>query len=132
MYNVNISQTTHLYYKQIEQVWPSKLEVWTKTCIPSTSRCLSAHQSTPSSAIIDLVGPLPLLQGCSYLLTLGSCYTHWPEQHGNIKSRAFITNWVARFSVPDGITPSQGLLYPSKLWNNMCNLFGITMKHTTA
>lgn len=47
-------------------------------------------------------------------------------------SRSFIiASWVVCFSVPDNISSDRGPQFTSKLWNDMCELFGITKNYTT-
>ncbi|RUS71885.1 hypothetical protein EGW08_020359 [Elysia chlorotica] len=63
---------------------------------------------------VDLVGPLPSSEGCSYLFTIVDRFTRWPEAvpiHNAETitcARALLRNWISRFGVPDTITSDQG------------------------
>ncbi|XP_014786554.1 uncharacterized protein LOC106880905 [Octopus bimaculoides] len=94
---------------------------WTRSCSAYQQAKVHQHTKAPfgnyeplqarfSHVKIDLVGPEPPSQGCSYLLTLVDRYTRWPEAiplrstETQEVSRAFIADWVARFSIPDSIS----------------------------
>ena len=72
----------------------------------STARVQSIH--------IDIVGPLPVNQGHTYLLTVIDRFTRWPETIPLPNSQAatcpmtLLQHWVACFSVPEGITSNRG------------------------
>ena len=55
---------------------------------------------------VDLVGPLPYSDGFKYLLTCVDRFTRWPE------------------AIP--------IKFESKLWDTLCNQFGITRNRTTS
>nr|VZI44395.1 unnamed protein product [Spirometra erinaceieuropaei] len=73
-------------------VWPGMhkdLKAWTRACIPCQRSKIQRHNKAPidtfpgpgsrlSHVHLDIVGPLPLSNGCSYLLTLVDQSTRWP------------------------------------------------------
>ena len=45
---------------------------------------------------------------------------------------AFFSGWIARFGTPATITTDRGVQFESKLWDGLCNQFGIVRNHTTS
>ncbi|KFD60017.1 hypothetical protein M514_07755 [Trichuris suis] len=83
---------------------------------------------------VDIVGPLPLFDGCKYLLTAVDRFTRWPEAwpvrdiSARTVAETFLANWIARFGVPRQITTDQGRQFKSHLWTALNKLMGT--KHT--
>ena len=105
---------------------------WARSCIPCQLAKVHKHTKAPLSKFelptrrfdhvhIDLVGPLPELQGHTYLLTMVDRFTSWPEAIPlkNIETRtvaqAFNQNWVARFGVPLSMISDRGALFPDSV-----------------
>ena len=42
---------------------------------------------------------------------------------------AFFSGWVARFGTPATITTDRGAQFESRLWDTLCNQFGIIRNH---
>ena len=73
--------------------WPGMnkdLRSWAKTCLQCQRSKVHRHIVTPLASFntpdirfdhvhIDLVGTLPVSQGCTYLLTCIDRFTHWSE-----------------------------------------------------
>ena len=80
---------------------------------------------------IDIVGPLPYADGFRYLLTCLDRFTRWPKAIQLVDIRAetvadaFLSGWIARFGTPATITTDRGAWFKSKLWDGLCNQFGI-------
>lgn len=80
---------------------------------------------------IDLVGPLPPSREYQYILTCVDRFTRWPEAWPlkNMSTYAFaellVTQWIARFGVPDIITTDQGRQFESDLFSQLMTSFGI-------
>ena len=80
---------------------------------------------------IDIVRPLPYADGFRYLLTCVDRFTRWPEAIPIVDIRAetvadaFFSGWIARFGTPATITTDRGAQLESKLWDGLCNQFGI-------
>ena len=74
---------------------------------------------------IDIVGPLPYADG-------------WPEAipivdiQAETVAVAFFSGWIARFGTPATISTDRGAQFESKLWDGLCNQFGIVRNHTTS
>ena len=87
---------------------------------------------------IDLVGPLPTSQGCTYLLTCVDRFTRWPEaipisdSTADTAAQAFVNGWVSRFGVPSTITTDRGQQFESNLWKQLMCLLGTKRIRTTA
>ena len=86
---------------------------------------------------IDIVGPLPYANGFRYLLTCVDCFTRWPGAIPIVDIRAetvdaFFSGWIARYGTPATITTDRGAQFESKLWDNLCNQFGIMRNRTTS
>lgn len=91
--------------------------MWTNSCLQCQAAKVLCHQCTPVKEIpvpamsfthvhVDLVGPLPLLWGFSYLLTCVDWITRWLEAilqtsiTADTCSRASLLDWVTWFRVP--------------------------------
>ena len=87
---------------------------------------------------IDIVGPLPYANGFRYLLTCVDRFTRWPEAIPIVDIRAetvadaFFSGWIARYGTPATITTNRGAQFESKLWDSLCNQFGIIRNRTTS
>ena len=87
---------------------------------------------------VDLVGPLPYSDGFKYVLTCVDRFTRWPEAIPILDIRAetvadaFFSGWVALFGTPATITMDRGFQFKSRLWDTLCNQFGITKNRTTS
>ena len=85
---------------------------------------------------IEIVGPIPYANGFRYLLTCVDRFTRWPEAIPIVDIRAetvadaFFSGWIARYGTPATITTDRGAQFESKLWDNLCNQFGIMRNRT--
>ena len=119
---------------------------WAKTCIAcqkaKVHRHVSApmeHGQLPDSRLqrihVDIVGPLPISQGCTYLFTIIDRYTRWPEAipmadaTAATCARALLSHHVAQFGVPTDITSDRGPQFTS---NALSTLLGAQLHRTTA
>ena len=110
---------------------------------------IQRHTATPLSTFptpdvrfdvvhIDLIGPLPLSQGFSYLLSCVDHFTRWPEAisipdiTAVTVAQAFLRGWIARFGVPSTIITDRGRQFESQLWNKLMSLLGFKRARTTA
>ena len=87
---------------------------------------------------IDIVVPLPYANGFRYLLTCVDHFTRWPEAIPIVDIRAetvadaFFSGWIARYGTSATITTDRGAQFESKLWDHLCNQFGIIRDRTTS
>ncbi|KRY80520.1 Retrovirus-related Pol polyprotein from transposon 17.6, partial [Trichinella pseudospiralis] len=87
---------------------------------------------------VDIVGPLPLPRGFSYLLTVIDRFTRWPEvvslnnTSADTVCRAFLSTWVARFGIPSIVTTDQGRQFQSALWRELTTALGIKLAPASA
>ena len=74
---------------------------------------------------VDVVGPLPISQGKSYLFTIIDCYTRWPEAipmadtTATSCAQALMPHHIAQFGVPTDITSDRGPQFTSNLWTSL-------------
>ena len=65
-------------------------------------------------------------------------FTRWPEAIPLVDIRAetvadaFFSGWITRFVTPPTITTDRGAHFESKLWDGLCNRFGIVRNRTTS
>ncbi|BHF84456.1 hypothetical protein SprV_0902760700 [Sparganum proliferum] len=133
-------------------VWPAMhkdLKAWTRACIPCQRSKIQRHNKAPigtfpgpaarfSHVHLDIVGPLPLSNGCSYLLTCVDRFTRWPEAiplpdiAAPTLVKAFLSSWVAIFGAPSTITTDRGAQFESNLFQSLLSFLGCTRIRTTA
>ena len=89
-----------------------------------------------ASVNVDLVGPLPSSRRFTYLLTDVDHFSSWPEAipisgiDTTTVARAFIANWVARFSIPCAMISDRGSQLVSQLWDGMAKTLGTKTRST--
>ena len=72
------------------------------------------------------------------MLTCVDRFIRWPEAipikdiRAETVADAFFGGWVARFGTPATITTDRGAQFESRLWDTLCNQFGITRNRTTS
>ena len=122
---------------------------WARGCVACQSAKVHRHNKAPlhkfekpsarfAHVHVDLVGPLPLSQGCSHLLTVIDRFTRWPEAiplartDATSVGRAFALHWVARFGVPIDMTSDRGPQFTSDIWRALSETLGTKLHRTTA
>ena len=122
---------------------------WAKTCVPCQKAKVQRHASAPlehgqlpdrrfQRIHVDIVGPLPISQGSTYLFTIIDRFTRWPEAipmadaTAATCARVLLSHHVAQFGVPTDTTSDRGPQFTSHLWNALSTLLGAQLHRTTA
>ncbi|BHF81697.1 hypothetical protein SprV_0802483000 [Sparganum proliferum] len=133
-------------------VWPGMhkdLKAWTRACLGCQRNKVQRHNKAPIGTFptpdarfrhihLDIVGPLLLSNGCSYLLTCVDRFTRWPEAiplpdvAAPTVVKAFLNRWVAIFGAPSIITTDRGAQFESHLFQSLLSFLGCTRIRTTA
>jgi Integrase zinc binding domain/Integrase core domain len=126
-------------------VWPgisADVQKWAAACLTCQQAKTHRHvKLTPehvpvpqrrfAHVHIDLVGPLPLSSGYSYVFTMVDRTTRWVEAAplSTITTlacaSAFLHTWVARYGVPSLITSDRGAQFTSAVWAQLCQFLGV-------
>nr|VZI24963.1 unnamed protein product [Spirometra erinaceieuropaei] len=86
---------------------------------------------------LDIVGPLPLSNGCSYLFTCVDRFTRWsepiplPVNAIPTLVKAFLSCWVAIFGALSTITTNRAVQFESNLFQTLLPFIGCTRIRTT-
>ena len=134
------------WYKQRESV-----ELWCKgctRCAARKSRGVRKQRAALRKNItgepftrvgIDISGPYnPTSEGNKYILVVSDYFTKWVEAYpmkdmeAQTVAEIFVTEFVSRMGVPMIVHSDQGRNFESRLFRQMCNLFGIKKTRTTA
>lgn len=122
---------------------------WCKECHACQASKVQQHTRAPlttpappatrfADLHVDLVGPLPVSEGMSYLFTVVDRFTRWPEAipmpdtRTETCARALLRHWIARFGIPQNIASDRGPQFLSDLWRDLNQLLGTQHSPTTA
>ena len=132
--------------------WPNMRRVittWTHSCVSCQKSKVHTHIraplgtfSTPDARFshihIDLVGPWPVSQGFTYLLTCIDRFTPWPEAiplkyvSAESVALALISGWITRYGLPTTITTDCGRQFESHLFHELSRILGFNRIRTTS
>ncbi|UYV64474.1 hypothetical protein LAZ67_3000868, partial [Cordylochernes scorpioides] len=143
------SQNKSLIFK--EHRLPSGKNLWnrTKGCINCQKSKITRHTKTEygefgkpderfGTVHIDLIGPLPPLEGKTYCLTLIDSFTNWVEvlPLEDIKAdtiiKSFYKEWISRYGAPCHLITDRGMQFMSQKLKEFAKMCGIQLKHTTS
>ena len=122
---------------------------WCTECVPCHASKVQTHTKAPVVQMpvpdapfkhvhVDIVGPLPVSAGFSYLFTVIDRHSRWPEAFplrgitAEECANQFLHGWVARFGLPEDITSDRGRQFTSALWRKLCETLGANIHHTTS
>ena len=122
--------------------------MWARQCISCQRSKILRHNQSPLHSIkptcakfshifIDIVCPLPSSDKLTYLLTIIDLYSRWTEAiplsdtTSQTVCQTLISNWVARFGVPESISSDRGPNFESKLFFKFSECLGIKKIRTT-
>ena len=128
-------------------VWHGMNAKWCRSCKGCQTAKISRHNKQVSGKFaeptkrfyhihIDIVGPLPYADGFRYLLTCVDRFTPWPEAiplvdiRAETVANALFSGWIAQFGTLATITTDRGAQFESKLWDGLCDQFGILRNRT--
>jgi len=108
-------------------IWPymrKDVRTWCQECVPCQKNKITRHTKPPILSFptgnrfetlhLDIVGPLPMSQGKSYILTMIDRKTRWPEAvpissiSADNVAKHLIDTWFSRYGIPDNIITDQG------------------------
>jgi cleavage and polyadenylation specificity factor subunit 1 len=133
-------------------VWESMakdIAVWVRECPDCQASKVTKHTSTPYAAFappsakfqavhLDIVGPLPPVQGKRYLLTVIDRFSRFPvaiplsDITAETCAAAFLSGWIQYFGVPADLVTDRGRQFTSALWSHLMALLGTTHELTTS
>lgn len=117
----------------------SDIARWAKVCLPCQKNIISQHVKPASGLFemldnrfsyvhVDTVGPLLMVRGCSFLLTIIDRFTRWPEAlplrditASSIEFQCY-SGWISRFGPPQVVTTDQGTQFESIIFKTLANL----------
>ena len=125
------------------------ITAWTRSCVSCQKSKVHKHiraplgtLSTPDAQFshvhLDIVGPWPLSQRLTYLLTCIDRFTRWPEViplndiSAEYVAQAHISDWIARYGVPTSITTELGRQFESYLFQELSRILGIKRTRRTS
>ena len=136
-------------------VWPSLREDctrWARECVACQQAKIHRHTVPPIGEFIvpdrrfthinlDLVGPLPMSNGCRHLLTIVDRFTRWPvaipiNGEGTPCTEdiidVFALHWISNFGIPASITTDRDGRFTGNVWTELMDTWGIKSHYTTA
>ena len=111
--------------------------VWIGINIDIAKWCRSCMVARPP-IYLAIISQFSYADGFRYLLTCVDRFTRWPEAIPLVDIRAemiadaLFSGWIARFGTPATITTDRGAQFESKLWDGLCNQFGIVRNRNTS
>ena len=149
LHHPGASSTFELLRKHV--VWPfmnKEIKEWVANCTDCQRCKVDRHIKPPIIRFptgnrfdvvhIDLVGPLPISNGFSYIFTMIDRKTRWTEAiplktiTAEVVGTTFIREWIARYGIPRIIVTDRGTQFESELFNVLSSKLGAQRFRTTA
>ena len=122
---------------------------WAKECLPCQRSKVHRHTVSPTGHFppnparfghihIDIVGPLPICHGFTYIFTCVDRFTRWPvavpvvDTQTQTIAQALLSSWIANFGTPATITTDRGAQFQSALFRELTRYLGVHHIRTTA
>jgi len=145
-----INATQHLLTDRY--VWPNMkrdIKQWCQECLMCQQYKVNRHNKpqihpsvSPTSRFnnvhMDIVGPLPIIDGYAYIVTLIDKFIRWPEAlpvksiTADIIANTLIDQWISRFGVPLCLTTDRGRQFESEIFTIISKRLGIHRLRTTS
>ncbi|CAH8500953.1 unnamed protein product [Schistosoma haematobium] len=133
-------------------VWPkinTDVRKWSRECVQCQKSKVHRHIISPTGIFpaacarfdhihINIVGPLPISNGYTHILTCIDRFTRWPiavplkDTSASTVAKKLVKHWITNFGVPTTITTDRGTQFESKLFQQLTDTFGIKRIRTTA
>ena len=133
-------------------VWPGMnrdVTEWCRQCTPCQVSKVSRNSKTPfhfipvpgrrfSTIHIDLVGPLPISNGFSHMLTIIDRTSRWFEvvplssTTSSDCATALVEQWISRYGTPQQLVSDRGPQFTSSVWAHVSSVIGFHHVTTTA
>lgn len=127
----------------------SDVRHWARSCLQCQRTKATKHTRTallpfrpPDNRFvhvhIDIVGPLPLSQGLTYIFTCVDRYIRWPEAFplvditAHVVAQALVAVWVSRYGCPSVLTMDRGRQFQCTMFTSLTQLLGTRHIHTRA
>lgn len=124
------------------------IQQFVRSCLACQQSKVSLHERTPvhdfqipstrfANIHVDIVGPLPISEGFSYLFTVIDRFTRFPAAYP-MKTQTTsecvtrLLEWIALFGMPETIVSDRGGQFESELWNAVIEILGIKHNRTTS
>ena len=149
LHHPGASSTFEILHTKV--IWPqmrADIKLWVSECQLCQKHKISRYIKPPFQHFptgnrfdiihIDLVGPLPVDNGFSYLLTMIDRKTRWFEAiplktiTADNVAQHIIQEWFSRYGIPRSIITDRGTQFESQLFNSLSKTLGISHFRTTA
>ena len=149
LHHPGVSSTFEILHTKV--IWPhmrTDIKLWVSECELCQKHKISRYLKPPLQHFptgnrfdiihVDLVGPLPVDNGFSYLLTIIDRKTRWFEAiplkniTADNVAQHIVQEWFSRYGLPRSIITDRGTQFESQLFNNLSRNLGIAHFRTTA
>ena len=136
---------------RMKVIWPgmrSDVKKWTAECQGCQKNKITRHVKPTLMHFptgnrfdiihVDLVGPLPVDQGYTHLLTIIDRKTRWFEViplktiNADAVTNKIISEWIARYGVPNTMITDRGGQFESQIFGKISSQLGIKHHRTTS